>query len=99
MTPWHWLQLAFERCCSSLARSVFGFSPLGVDKSVAVSGGGGVGGVPSSLSSTHAPRNTGDVRSPYEVRISNAALPSRPQRSFSANVTLRICVPTIPEIP
>ena len=41
-------------------------------------GGGGVGGVPMSFSSTHAPRSTGDVRSPYEVRSSAAPLPSSP---------------------
>src|SRR5215469_8588338 len=91
ITPWHWLQVALLRCCSSRARTVFGGSPVFCDRSVAVSGGGGEGGVPISLSSTHAPRNTGDVRSPYDVRISTAALPSRPQRAesaFWASVTL-----------
>ena len=34
------------------------------------------------MSSTHAPRNTGDVRSPYEVRISTAALPSNAPALF-----------------
>ena len=43
--------------------------------------------MPISLSSTHAPRSTGEVRSPYEVRISTAALPSRPKRFGSVNVT------------
>ncbi len=52
--------------------------------------------MPSSLSSTHAPRRTGDVRSPYEVRSSTAALPSRPARSFSASVTSRNWEPNDP---
>ncbi len=52
--------------------------------------------MPMILPSTHAPRNTGDVRSPYEVRSSTAALPSRPQRSFSVSVTLRNWMPVNP---
>ena len=55
--------------------------------------------MPISLSSTHAPRNTGDVRSPYEVRSCTAALPSRPKRALSASETLRNCAPVTPEIP
>ena len=55
--------------------------------------------MPISLSSTHAPRRTGDVRSPYEVRSSTAPLPSNPHRSFSASVTLRNWAPTTPEMP
>ena len=47
---------------------------LGLDRSVSTSGGGGVGGVPISLPMTHAPRSTGDVRLPYEVRSSIGAL-------------------------
>ena len=78
ITPWHALQLAFLRCCSSRSRTVFGCSPSGVSEFVSTPGGGGVGGVPMSLSSTHAPRSTGDVRSPYDVRSSTAPLPSSP---------------------
>ena len=74
------LQVGLMRCCSSRARIVFGFSPAGVVRFVSTPGGGGVGGVPMSLSSTHAPRSTGDVRSPYDVRSSTAPLPSRPKR-------------------
>ena len=83
MTPWHGLQLGSLRCCSSRARSVFGCSPSGVARFVSTSGGGGVGGVPMSLSSTQAPRSTGDVRSPYDVRSSTAPLPSSPWRAGS----------------
>ena len=56
-------------------------------------GGGGVGGVSMSLSSTQAPRNPGEVRSPYEVRSSTAPLPSRPRRASSSTVTRRNCGP------
>ena len=52
-------------------------------------GGGGAGGVPIMRSSTQAPRRTGDVRSPYEVRSRVAPLPSRPQRFSSSSVTRR----------
>jgi hypothetical protein len=99
ITPWHWLQPGFERWLSSLARSVFGVSPLGVDKSVSTSGGGGVGGVPISLSMTHAPRSTGDVRSPYDVRNSMAPLPSTPHRRASSSVTRRNCGPSTDLMP
>src|SRR6185295_7401098 len=91
ITPWHILQDALSRCCSSRALTVFGCSPAFWERSVAVSGGGGGGGVPISLSRTHAPRSTGEVRSAYEVRISTAALPSRPKRSLLVRVTLRNC--------
>src|SRR5512139_3934524 len=45
------------------------------------------------------PRNTGDVRSPYEVRSCTAALPSSPKRSLLVSVTLRNCAPVTPGIP
>src|SRR5437762_13438113 len=63
ITPWHILQDALSRCNSSRALTVLGGSPAFCERSVAVSGGGGVGGVPRSLSSTQAPRKTGEVRS------------------------------------
>jgi len=56
-------------------------------------GGGGVGGVPISFSSTQAPRSTGEVRSPYEVRSNTAALPSRPWRTGSLSSVRRNCGP------
>ena len=84
----------FVRCCSSRARSVFGFSPLGLrqdryrHRAAAASAA-----CPSVCPSTHAPRSTGDVRSPYDVRISTAPLPSRPHRRGSSSVTRRNCGP------
>ena len=93
ITPWHCRQPGFDRWLSSRARSVFGASPLGCDRSVSTSGGGGVGGVPISLPITHAPRSTGDVRLPYDVWSSIAPLPSSPQRYGSSSVTRRNCGP------
>ena len=99
ITPWHWLQPGFERWLSSRARSVLGASPLGLERSVSTSGGGGVGGVPISLSITQAPRSTGEVRSPYEVRSVTAPLPSTPQRRESSSVTRRNCEPSTDVMP
>ena len=61
--------------------------------------GGGVGGVPISLPRTHAPRSTGDVRSPYDVRSSTAPFPIRPQRRWSESVTRRNCGPKTDGMP
>ena len=69
------------------------------ERSVSTSGGGGVGGVPISLPMTQAPRSTGDVRSPYDVRSSTAPLPSRPQRRESSSVTRRNCGPSTDVMP
>ncbi len=42
--------------------------------------GGGLGGVPSTFSSSHLPRCTGDVRVAMEVTVRMLPCPSRPRR-------------------
>src|SRR4029450_1849091 len=99
ITPWHCRQVALARCCSKRARTVFGVSPCFGFRSVSTPGGGGVGGVPTILSRTHAPRRTGDVRFGYDVLISTAPLPSKPIRFLSVSLTHRNWVPLTPVIP
>ena len=47
-------------------------------------GGGCGGGVPSRFSSTHLPRDTGEVRVATDVTVSMLPWPSRPRRGLSA---------------
>ena len=46
-------------------------------------GGGGGGGEASSVSSTHFPRRTTDVRSAYEVTVKTLPCPNKPCRAGS----------------
>ena len=87
ITPWHLLQLGSARCCSRRARIVFGFSP-GVASKIGLDARRRRRRrrAHAACSSTHAPRSTGDVRSPYDVRSSTAPLPSRPRRFGSSSV-------------
>ena len=64
-------------------------SPGGGVRSVDTVGGGGVGGDARIVSSTHAPRSTGDVRSGYDVTISTLPLPNKPKRRESVSSTRR----------
>ena len=51
---------------------------------VSTPGGGYGGGVPSRFSSTHLPRETGEVRVATDVTVSMLPCPSRPRRGLSA---------------
>src|SRR5262245_8331564 len=53
-------------------------------------GGGGGGGVPRIFVRTYLPRETGFVRSSFEVRVKMLAWPSRPLRYSSFTLTRRI---------
>ena len=56
---------------------VVGAAPSFGFRLVSTPGGGGVGGVPSSFSSTQEPRSTGEVRFGYALVISTPPLPSK----------------------
>ena len=60
---WQLAQTGFERCCSIRSRSDVGLLRPSFSGSGGTFAGGGGGGEPSSVSSTHLPLSTTDVRS------------------------------------
>src|SRR5262245_37834902 len=91
---WHVAQVGFFRCCSNRSRPEAGWPPAPSSGRLGTLGGGGGGGAPKRVSSTHLPRNTGDVRLGYDVTVSRLPWASRPPRcSGLLNVTRRKRVP------
>ena len=74
-------------------------TPGFVDSLVLITGGGGEGGVPSIFSKTQIPRTTGEVSTPFDVRVRILPCPNKPpRRESAANFTLRKCSPFTPVI-
>src|SRR3989442_8367729 len=96
---WHVAQVGFFRCSSSRSRPEAGWPPAPVSGRLGTLGGGGGGGAPRRVSSTHLPRNTGEVRLGYDVTVRRLPWPSRPPRcSGVLNVTRRKRFPSIVRI-
>ena len=55
--------------------------------------------MPISLSSTHAPRKTGEVRSPYDVRIRHGGLAQQAKALLIRQRDFAQLLPRTPEIP
>ncbi len=88
------------RCAASRSRRrARGFAGLRSPASAGTFGGGAGAGVPSTFSSTHLPRSTGDVRFGYDVIVRMLAWPSRPRRFGSVTGTLRNWLPYTPSMP
>src|SRR5262245_16543368 len=66
---WQTAHDGFLRCASICARIELALALSASSLSGGTSGGGGGGGAPSTLSSSHRPRNTGEVRFGYEVTV------------------------------
>ena len=64
---WQEEQAGFLRCSSILSRTERGVMPVWFSSSAGMLGGGGGTGVPRTLSSSHLPRRTGEVRVAFEV--------------------------------
>src|SRR6202035_2901137 len=86
--------------CSSILSRVVGAFALPVESTalslIAGTFGGGSGGLtPRNVCRYHLPRATGEVRAAFEVRASNAPLPSKPRRTSrsAGKVTRRNCGP------
>ena len=90
---WQLAQAGLRRCCSMRSRTDFGLAAPASSSNGGTTSGGGGGGVPSTFSSTHLPRSTGDVRWACEVTSRIAPLPSSPLRVSSASVTRRKWLP------
>ena len=87
ITRWQLAQTGFARCCAIRSRIASTLSAPSAGSSSGTFGGGGGGGVPSTFSSTHFPRPTGEVRSGYEVTVRMLPWPSKPRRLPSASAT------------
>src|SRR6266850_5114821 len=81
------------RCASNRWRTDVGLPVSLRSGKGGTSGGGGGGGEPRSVSSTHFPRSTGDVRFGYDVTASRLPCPISPPRSSVGNVTFRNRLP------
>src|SRR5256885_15086547 len=95
MRAWHPAQAGSARCCTIASRNVSSLpdSLLSVFREGTVGGGGG-GGEASRFSSTDLPRNTGDVRGEYDVRVIIPPWPrSTPRRVDPASSTRRNWLP------
>ena len=99
MLRWHVAQAGFRRWTSINSRTDVGGAPSSRVPRSGTSAGGSAGGAPSRFSSTHLPRDTGDVRLAYEVRVRMPAWPRMPARRSSAHVTRRKWLPWTSGIP
>src|SRR5579871_1411175 len=96
---WHAAQVGFLRCSSSRSRTVRGWAPATFSLRAGTFGGGAGGGEFRKFSSSHFPRNTGDVLLGYEVTVRRLPCPSSPPReSALSKVTLRKRSPYMPGI-
>jgi len=93
MILWHAAQVGFFRCASIRSRTDAGCFAPSFSSSGGTFGGGRGGGTPSRFSSTHFPRDTGDVRFDTDVTIRKLAWPSSPRRSSLATATRRKRLP------
>ena len=75
------------------SRTLFGLAAPASSSNGGTTSGGGGGGVPSTFSSTHLPRSTGEVRWACEVTSRMAPLPSSPRRVSSVSVMRRKWLP------
>src|SRR5262249_22417186 len=98
MLAWQLAHTALLRCCSIRSRREAGLLFPSFCLSGGTFGGGGGGGAPSSVSSTHLPRKTTEVRCAYEVTVSTLAWPRMPLRRSSVTWTLRKWLPNTPGI-
>ena len=79
ISRWHDAHTGFARCSSIRWRSDVTFTcAASFSRFVSTPGGGFGGGAPSTFSSTHLPRVTGDVRFAADVTVRMLPCPSRP---------------------